>query len=278
MNNFLNQLNLTPQERRIVVIIFLVVIVVLNLLFVWPHFGEWGSINKQLESMRGTIANDNRMIALDTNPTNGFQMEVKKLSRLEGNSVMENPVDPSIQLGNTIRAQELKTGVNVSSFGTGRVKTNEFFEEISTAIEVQTQEPQLVSFLYNMGMDPAMIRVASLDLQPDDRSTRYKLKGSITLTANYTKRPPAGVSPSTAKPIAAGKPAPGPVRKPVVPPAPAPAAVAAPVPTAKQPPPGPPAPGLNKKLRERGQPNMPARPRRGAGQQGQPGQQNSPPE
>jgi hypothetical protein len=49
MNNFLNQLNLTPQERRIVVgIIFLVVIVVLNLLFVWPHFGEWGSINKQL--------------------------------------------------------------------------------------------------------------------------------------------------------------------------------------------------------------------------------------
>ena len=34
MNNFLDQLNLTPQERRIVVAIGLVVIVVLNLLFV----------------------------------------------------------------------------------------------------------------------------------------------------------------------------------------------------------------------------------------------------
>ena len=52
MNNFLDQLNLTPQERRIVVAIGMVVIVVLNFLFVWPHFGEWSSINKQLEDMR----------------------------------------------------------------------------------------------------------------------------------------------------------------------------------------------------------------------------------
>jgi Tfp pilus assembly protein PilO len=269
MNNFLNQLNLTPQERRIVVVIFLVVIVVLNLLFVWPHFGEWGSINKQLESMRGTIANDYRLIALDTNPTNGFQVQVKKLSRLEGSSVMENPVDPSIQLGNTIRAQEIKTGVNVSSFGTGRVHTNEFFEEISTAIEVQTQEPQLVSFLYNMGMDPAMIRVASLDLQPDDRNTRYKLKGSITLTANYTKRPPTAVSAALpGKPVAANKPAPAPVNKMVAPPAPAQ--------NVKQSPPGPPPPGQIKRPREAGKPNLPNRPlpfpRHGQGQQGQPGQ------
>jgi len=266
MNNFLNQLNLTPQERRIVVVIFLVVIVVLNLLFVWPHFGEWGSINKQLESMRGTIANDNRMIGLDTNPTNGFQVQVKKLSRLEGSSVMENPVDPSIQLGNTIRAQEIKTGVNVSSFGTGRVHTNEFFEEISTAIEVQSQEPQLVSFLYNMGMDPAMIRVASLDLQPDERSTRYKLKGSITLTANYTKRPPTAVSASTAgKPVSVPRPAAAPVNKPVAPPAPAR--------TVKQIPAGPPAPGATRKQHDGGKPNLPNRPipfpRRAPGQQGQ---------
>src|ERR1700677_3173519 len=81
VNNFLNQLNLTPQERRIVVIVFLVVIVVLNLLFVWPHFGEWSSINKQLEDMRGKIANCNRLIAQDINTNNGFQVQVKKLSR-----------------------------------------------------------------------------------------------------------------------------------------------------------------------------------------------------
>src|SRR5580700_9102647 len=125
MNNFLNQLNLTPQERRIVVVVFLVVIVVLNLLFVWPHFGEWASINKQLDNMRGTIVNYNRMIAQDINTNNGFQVQVKKLSRLEGSDVMEHPVDPSIQLQSTIRTQESKTGVNVSRFGTSRVKTNE---------------------------------------------------------------------------------------------------------------------------------------------------------
>ena len=51
MNNFLGQLNLTTQERRIVVAIFLVVVVVLNLLFVWPHFGEWGRLKKQLAEL-----------------------------------------------------------------------------------------------------------------------------------------------------------------------------------------------------------------------------------
>jgi hypothetical protein len=71
-------------------------------------------------------------------------------------------------LKDTIRAQERKTGV-MSSIGPGSVKTNEFFEEHSTTITVQSQEPQLVNFLYNMGMDPAMIRVAKLDLQPFDR-------------------------------------------------------------------------------------------------------------
>ena len=49
VNDFLGQLNLTVQERRIVMGIFAVVILVLNYLFVWPRFGEWGRINKQLE-------------------------------------------------------------------------------------------------------------------------------------------------------------------------------------------------------------------------------------
>src|SRR5580658_249365 len=65
VNNFLGQLNLTAQERRIVVIIFLVVIMVLNLLFVWPRFSDWGRITKQLEDMRRTEDTYNRAIQLD---------------------------------------------------------------------------------------------------------------------------------------------------------------------------------------------------------------------
>src|SRR5580658_3809349 len=97
VNNFLGQLNLTAQERRIVVIIFLVVIVVLNLLFVWPRFGDWGSINKQLHDMYGTIDKFNRVIAQDLDPTNGWKKDVAKLARQEGGIVLEGLVDPQVK-------------------------------------------------------------------------------------------------------------------------------------------------------------------------------------
>ena len=84
MSNFLDQLNLTPQERRIVVAIGMVVIVVLNILFVWPHFGEWKRIRNELQTMRDNMEKYNRQIALDTNPANGLQKQLAKLVRQEG--------------------------------------------------------------------------------------------------------------------------------------------------------------------------------------------------
>jgi hypothetical protein len=231
VNNFLGQLNLTAQERRIVVIIFLVVIVVLNLLFVWPRFGDWGSINKQLHDMYGTIDKFNRVIAQDLDPTNGWKKDVAKLARQEGGSVLEGLVDPQVQFQNTIRLQERKTGVYVENINPGAVKTNEFFEEHSTTISVETQEPQLVSFLYGMGNDPAMIRVARLDLKPAD-ANRYRLKGGITLTANYAKKQTAAAvsGPAPIKPGSGAKPA-------------APPTLAQ---AGKRPAAGPPAPGAKK--------------------------------
>lgn len=240
MNNFLSQLNLTAQERRIVAVIFLVVVIVINFLFIWPHFGEWGSINRQLEDMRRTMEKYNSVIKQDLNPVNGWKVQVAKLARLEGGTLTEHPVDPQVQFQNTIRAQERKTGVYVENYNPGSVKTNEFFEEHSTTISIESQEPQLVNFLYNMGMDPAMIRVAKLDLKPAD-ANRYRLKGGITLTANYAKKP------ATVSVAAAVKPVPGAK----------PAAVAAPKPPAPaqaQParhPPGRPAPDANRPAPER---------------------------
>jgi hypothetical protein len=238
VNNFLSQLNLTPQERRIVVVIFLVVIVVLNLLFVWPRFGDWGRINKQLEDMRRTEENYNRTIQLDLNPTNGWRKEVEKWARQEGGSKIDTPVDPQNQLQQTIIQEERKTGVTVGSFSPGPVKTDAFFEEHSTAITFESQEPQLVSFLYNMGNDPAMIRVAKLNLRATEPN-RYSLKGAITLTANYAKQPATAVSaPVAAKPNFGPKPAAA--SGPKSPAAPVPAQVA------RRPAGGPPVPGANK--------------------------------
>lgn len=251
MNNFLSQLDLTPQERRIVAIIFLVVIVVLNFLFVWPHFGEWGSINRQLGDMRNEIAKENRTIAIDRDATNGWQKQVATLikkERKEGSSSLDHStVDPQVQLQNTILAQERKTGVLIKTRSPGSVKTNDaFFEEHSTTISLESQEPQLVSFLYNMGNDPAMIRVAKLDLKPVD-ANRYKLNGSITLTANYAKKSPtAGAHPAAVKPAPAAKSAAKPPTAPGAKPAAAagtkPAGPPA-TPPVKRPPAGPPAPG-----------------------------------
>jgi len=222
VNNFLNQLNLTPQERRVVAIIFLVVIVVLNFLFVWPHFGEWGSINKQLADMRRKIEDQNRIIGDDRNTNNGWQKQVVALmvkERNEGSGVERSAVDPQLQLQNAILAQQRKTGVNVPNTTPGPVKTNDaFFEEHSTQISVEGQEPQLINFLYNLGNDSAMIRVAKLDLRPFD-ANRYRLKGLVTLTANYQKKPPSAAGEATPGKTAQGvKPAGPPGAKPAAPP------------------------------------------------------------
>jgi len=270
VNNFLSQLNLTTQERRIVVVIFLVVIVVLNLLFVWPRFGDWARITKQLEEMRRTEDNYNRTIQLDLNPTNGWRKDVDKLARQEGGSKIDTSVDPQNQLQQTIIAEERKTHVTVGNLTPGPVKTNAFFEEDSTAITFESQEPQLVSFLFDMGNDPAMIRVAKLDLKPADLNTRYSLKGAITLTANYARKPAAAVSAAAAvKPAFGAKPAAAPGTKP--------AAFPAAGQVAKHPPGGPPTPGAGKQPPAGQKPNPlsrlvpPAKP--GAGQK-IPGKQN----
>jgi hypothetical protein len=96
--------------------------------------------------------------------------------------------------------------VTVGSFSPGSVKTNAFFEEHSTTISFESQEPQLVSFLFGMGNDPAMIRVAKLNLQPAD-ANRYRLRGNITLTANYAKREASVLAPAANKPNFTSKPA-----------------------------------------------------------------------
>jgi hypothetical protein len=198
MNELLAQL--TPQERRIVVAIGMVVIIVLNLLFVWPHFGEWKRIRKELEVMRGNIESYNKEIALDTDPANGLQKQLRNLVRQEGNGVM----DKQVQLSSTIMTQARRTGVNVANLSPGgeRPDTNGFFEEESIKISTDSQEPELVSFLYNIGGDPAMIRVSELDLGPMDQN-RYRLRGTITLIANYANR---AVAPGSKTPPAKGPP------------------------------------------------------------------------
>ena len=51
MNSLFDKLNLRPNERRLVGIVAFVVFIVLNWIFVWPHFGDWSKIqNRQKDA------------------------------------------------------------------------------------------------------------------------------------------------------------------------------------------------------------------------------------
>ena len=53
MTSFFDKLNLRPGERRLLVLVGLAGFVVLNVIFVWPRFGELGD---QLEARRDALA------------------------------------------------------------------------------------------------------------------------------------------------------------------------------------------------------------------------------
>jgi Tfp pilus assembly protein PilO len=226
MNGFLDQLNLTPQERRIVVVIAVVVFVVLNLLLVWPHFKDLAQVRKQLDDTRETIQKWNKEILKDVEPVKGYKTTLKKLERQQGGGI----VNQQVQLQRTVSDQAIKTGVTVDEIRpaiSAHPDTNEFYVEQSVKISFESQEAQLVNFLFNVGNDPAMIRVHELNLRTAD-ANRYRLKGDAILTANYARQTtaPKPAAPAGKPPAAPPKSVPGaktiPVAKPPPNPSPAP--------------------------------------------------------
>jgi Tfp pilus assembly protein PilO len=181
----MDQLNLTPQERRIIVVIGVVVFLVLNLLLVWPHFKDLGQVRQQLEDTRATIEKENKEILQDIKPGTGYKAQLAQLQKQQG------PIaNQQVQLQRTVSDQAIKTGVSVDEIkpsATSQAHTNEFYEEQAVKIDFESQEAQLVNFLVNIGNDPAMIRVHELSLRTAD-ANRYRLKGDCILSANYAKQ------------------------------------------------------------------------------------------
>ena len=104
-------------------------------------------------------------------------------------------------------------GVNVSEtrpVTSAHPDTNEFYEEQSVKITFDCLESQLVTFLFNVGNDPAMIRVRELHLNTAD-ANRYRLRGDAILTANYAKQTaaPKPAAPAGKLPAGAPKTVPG---------------------------------------------------------------------
>ncbi|HMP84961.1 MAG TPA: hypothetical protein PKA41_19900 [Verrucomicrobiota bacterium] len=197
MNKYLSRLS--PTERRFVVGVTVVAFVVLNFIFVWPHFGDRVRYKSRLDRARSTIERYEKEISQRPK----YEGQIRALEQHEGASVPQE--DQSIDFLRTIQSQAGLTGVNVLNYGRQTTVSNQFFIERSQAITTQSGEKELVGFLYNLGTGNSMIRVRGLSIRRDPSGTQ--LSANITLAASYQKKtPPARTGTSAAAPTASSSP------------------------------------------------------------------------
>jgi len=187
--------HLRPLERRLAVGVLVILIIVLNWVFIWPHFADWSHLETRLKNAHDTLASYQATITQATN----YQAQVKSL---EGQGEFVAPEDQAINFMRTIQAQADASGVGRANYSRSIMHTNDaFFIEQVQNINVAATDQQLVDFLYKLGSGASMIRVRDLELQPD--GPRLHLNANIRLVASYQKNPPAparAAAPANSKP------------------------------------------------------------------------------
>jgi Tfp pilus assembly protein PilO len=189
MKKFFAQLR--PLERRLAVGVLVVFILVLNWVFIWPHYSDWGDLRSRFEVAKQKLA----LYQTTVLQTSNYEAQVKVF---ESQGDVVAPEDQSINFLRAIQAQALASDVGMSSMGRPSTRTNDaFFVEQIQNINVTATDEQLVDFLYKLGSDASMIRVRDLELQPD--TPHQKLNANIRLVASYRRNAPAGPKTPTAK-------------------------------------------------------------------------------
>jgi Tfp pilus assembly protein PilO len=177
MKKYFEQLR--PMERRLVVGVAVVLLIVLNAVFVWPHFSDWGSLRARLDKARGDLDRNKKAAA----QVPALEAQVKIFTSAGENVAPENQ---AINLMHTINTQAAACGFGIQNYSRSMTRTNDaFFVEQVQNINVIATEEQLVAFLYNLGSGASMIRVRDLELQPDPPHQR--LSANIKLVASYQK-------------------------------------------------------------------------------------------
>jgi len=192
VTSILDKLNLSPQERRLVVVVAIVVFVVLNIWLIWPEFGSvaiWkqrrADAERRLKQFKDEISNQGK-----------YKRQLAELEVLGGQIGTE---EQALSLQRDVANQALLSGVQVNRYdpqarmATGG-RTNAFFEEQGLIITVVTGERELVDFLYNLGTRSSLIRVRSMTLSRDPSG--MKLQGSMTLVASFAKKPAPKAAPA----------------------------------------------------------------------------------
>jgi hypothetical protein len=176
-----DKLNLRPGERRLVVVVGVVLFVVIQVIFVWPHFGDMEKMN-----LRRAKAIDELRARTDTiAATNKFAAELKAM---ESDGLDVPPEDQAVELARSIQAQSSQSHVLITTTSKSTTRTNDaFFVEQSQTITTISDEGSLINFLYNLGAGNSLTRVRDLTMRPDP--SRTKITATIKLVASYQKKP-----------------------------------------------------------------------------------------
>jgi len=189
MKKYFDQLR--PMERRLVVGVAVLLVLVLNAVFIWPHFSDWGNLRGRLNEAHRKL----KLFQAGVAQIPALSADVKKF---ESAGEFVAPEDQGINFMRTIQAQSAQSGVAIVNTSRQLTHTNDaFFIEQVENINVLATEEQLVDFLYKLGSGASMIRVRDLELQPDP--PRQRLNANIRLVASYQKSPPSAAKNSTAK-------------------------------------------------------------------------------
>jgi Tfp pilus assembly protein PilO len=185
-------LQLRPLERRLAVGVLVVLFVVLNAVFIYPHFSDWG----KLQNRRKSADNKLKLYQAGIGQTATYQSQIKTLQS-QGDPV--DIGDMSVNMLRAIQNQSAQSGVRIVNTSRQITRTNDaFFVEQVQNINVTADDKQLIDFLFKLGSGASMIRVRDLEMQPD--APRQNLNANIRLVASYQKSPPAGnLKPATAK-------------------------------------------------------------------------------
>lgn len=197
MSSLFDKLNLRPNERRLVIIVAIVVFIILNAIFVWPRFADWGKLKNRREGAAKTLSQYQQEVAR----TALYQKQFDELEKAGATVASE---EQALKLSTTIHNQAVLSVVTVNNYNeirqtsAGPGKANQFFEEKAANVNITADEKALVDFLYHLGVGGSLIRVRSMSLSPDQ--PRYKLQGNLQVVASYAKKAPPKVAPAATPP------------------------------------------------------------------------------
>lgn len=196
MKSLFDKLNLGALERRIVVGALLVLFIVVNALFVWPHFQDWNKVQLEINKVQKLLAD--------------YQKEVDQLPKLQKKEAELKGVggaqlassEMALALMRTVDAKALASGIVVVNRVPGQSSgqnANAYFDEQTLRISFQnTGDAELVKFMVSLGENNSTIRIRDLTVKPDP--SQMKLMGELTMVASYQKPAPVGKQTSPATP------------------------------------------------------------------------------